>query len=286
MDGLTVPEELVLIAGNGVYPLLLAESARRQGVRRLTVVAFRSETDAAVEQWADATHWIRLGQLGRFLEVFRGIGTRRAVMAGQITPTHLFRVRPDAAMLRLLRHLKTRNAETIFGAVADELRKLDVELLPASSFMEPHMPYPGLLSARPPSRQEAVDIQLGLTVAKTVSGLDIGQTVIVKEGTILAVEAFEGTDATIVRAGRLGGRGAVVVKASKPGHDMRFDIPVVGRRTLKRLRRIRAAVLAVEARRTILLEREALIAQANAMNLCFTAVPPDYAAPPSGEAST
>jgi UDP-2,3-diacylglucosamine hydrolase len=266
------PNEIALIAGKGVYPRLLAEAAKKQGVSRLFAVAFRRETDRVIEKVADEVAWIYLGQFGHMLDALKASGVRHAVMAGQITPTHLFNIRPDAKLFELLRKLPVRNAETIFGAVGDELRQIGIELIPASSFMEEHMPAAGLLGRRTPTESEARDIELGFQVAKTTSGLDIGQTVVIKEGTILAVEAFEGTDETILRAGKLGGKGAVVVKVAKQGHDMRFDIPVVGLHTFKVLRKIEASTLAVEAGRAILLEREAAIAEANRQNLCFTAV--------------
>ena len=193
-------------------------------------------------------------------------------MAGQITPTHLFSLRLDRAALSMLGRLRERNAHTIFGAFCDELNGIGLQLLPAHLFMENAMPPAGLIASRPPSPDEESDIKLGLQVAKTTSGIEIGQTVIVKQGTILAVEAFEGTDDAIRRAGRLGGPGIVVVKVAKRGHDMRFDIPVIGTRTLKTLRKVKAGVLAVESGRTILLQRDELIRQANRMNLCFTAV--------------
>ena len=266
------PEKLGLIAGRGAYPLLLAESAKKQGVKRLVVVAFRGETDRAIERLADEVQWLKIGQLTALLDAFRESGVTRAVMAGQITPTRLFRVRPDRRALALLARLRARNAETIFGAIGDELKTVGVELLPASRFMESAMPPPGLMSRRAPTPEEQADIEMGCRVAKAVSALDIGQTVVVKRGTILAVEAFEGTDETILRAGRLGGTGAVVVKAAKRGHDMRFDIPVIGLQTLKVLKKIRAAVLVAEAGRTILLERERVIAEADRMGLVLVAV--------------
>lgn len=269
------PETLGVIAGKGAYPRVLAQSARAQGVKRLFVVAFKGETDRAIEKFVDEIRWLNIGQLRALLDALRDSGVRHAVMAGQITPTHLFRVRMDSAMFDLLGRLQERNAETIFGAVGDELRKVGVELLPASLFMESTMPPPGLLSHRAPTHEEQADIELGLKVAKSTSGLDIGQTVVVKRGTILAVEAFEGTDATILRAGKLGGEGAVVVKVAKRGHDMRFDIPVVGEHTMATLRKARVAVLAVEAGRTILLDRDALVAEANRRRLCLVAVPTD-----------
>jgi DUF1009 family protein len=251
---------------------VFAQSARAQGVQRLFAVAFRKETDPVIESWVDEVRWLRVGQLQAMLDAFQAGGVSQVVMVGQITPTHLFRIRPDKAMLQLLSGLKERNAETIFGAVGERLKALGIELAPASLFMESTMPAPGVLTARAPTEQEQADMDLGLKVAKVSSGLDIGQTVVVKEGTILAVEAFEGTDETIRRAGRLGGPGAVVVKVAKRGHDMRFDIPVVGERTLKVLKKARAGALAVEAGRTILLERERLVEIAERQKLCMVAV--------------
>jgi DUF1009 family protein len=268
----TCPEQLGIIAGKGVYPRLFAEAARAQGVARLFAVAFEKETDPVIERCADEVRWLKIGQLQALLDAFQSAGVQAAVMVGQITPTHLFRVRPDKAMLSLLASLKTRNADTIFGAVGDALRGVGVELMPAHMFMESAMPDPGVLTRRAPTETEQQDIELGLRVAKTTSGLEIGQTVVVKEGTILAIEAFEGTDAAIERAGALGGAGAVVVKAAKRGHDMRFDIPVIGERSLKSLKRAKAAVLAVEANRTILLERDKIVRLADKQGLCIVAV--------------
>lgn len=267
------PEKLGMIAGKGVYPIEFARAARAQGVKRLFAVAFKGETERSIEKLVDEVRWLYVGQLQALLDAFRGSGVTTAVMVGQITPTHLFRVRPDRAMLNLLGSLKQRNAETIFGAVGAEMRNIGIELAPASLFMESAMPAPGLLAARAPDEEESADIEFGLQVAKATSGLDIGQTVIVKRGTVLAVEAFEGTDEAILRAGKLGGAGGVVVKVAKRGHDMRFDIPVVGMHTFKVLKKTGISTLAVEAGRTILLERERLIAEANRLNIAFTSVP-------------
>jgi DUF1009 family protein len=176
-------------------------------------------------------------------------------MAGQLAPTKLFKVRMDKMMRDLLQDLPERNAQTIFGAIGDRLADIGIELLPASVFMESAMPAPGPLSARRPTESEQSDIELGVRVAKETSGLDIGQTVVVKQGTILAVEAFEGTDAAIERAAKLGGPGAVVIKMSKDQHDMRFDIPVIGIKTIELLARVQASALAVEAGRSIILEQ-------------------------------
>jgi len=272
MSGSPLPTELAIIAGKGAYPRLLAESARAQGVKRIVVVAFRKETDPVIETVTDAVTWIYLGQLGHMLDALAATGIKHVVMAGQITPTHLFRVRMDAKLIEVLKRLPERNADSIFKAIGDELAAIGIELLPASSFMEAHMPTAGLLSKRAPTEVEMNDIRIGFHVAKATSGLDIGQTVVVKQGTILAVEAFEGTDATILRAGKLGGPGAVLIKVAKPGHDMRFDIPVIGLHTVKSLRKARIGAVAVEAGKAILLERDAIIQRLNAMDIAFLAV--------------
>ncbi len=270
-----VPEHLLLIAGRGLYPRLLAESARRQGVRRLSVIAFPGETDREVRRLADDVRMVRVGAMTEFLQAVRSSGARDAVMAGQVSPMSLFRARPDAAMIELLRSLPARNARTIFGAVIARLAELGVRVHPAYRFMEDAMPAPGRLSHRAPDERETADIELGRRVAKATSALEVGQTVVVKEGVILAVEAFEGTDAAIRRGGALGGPGAVVVKTARTGHDLRYDIPVIGIRTMRVLRRARVTALAVEAGRTILLERDRLIEEANQMNLAWIAFPPD-----------
>lgn len=274
-DGIT---EIGILAGRGDYPIQLARSARAQGVRKIFAIAFRHETDRALAKYVDEIHWIYLGQFGAVREAFQAKGIKVAVMAGGITPTHLFSLRFDRFTLDLLARLKDRNAHTIYGAACDALKAIGVELLPASQFMESAMPEAGLIGGRTPTDSEMADIQLGLRVAKLTSGIDIGQTVVIKTGTILAVEAFEGTDETILRAGKLGKGGAVVVKVAKKDHDMRFDIPIVGMRTMKVLRKSKTAVLAVEAKRTILLEREKLIAEANRLGISLIAMPTEDSA--------
>ncbi|MDZ4198798.1 MAG: UDP-2,3-diacylglucosamine diphosphatase LpxI [Kiritimatiellia bacterium] len=265
-------QHLTILAGRGVYPMELAECARAEGVGRVDAVCFRGETDRALLRRVDRSEWVSVGSLGSLLSALEKLGARDAVMAGQIRPTNLFRIRFDAPMRALLARLPVRNAETIFGAVGDELCKVGVDLHPASMFMERAMPAPGLVGGRPPTETEERDLALGAHVAKAISGLDIGQTVVVKAGTILAVEAFEGTDRAILRAGRLGGPGGVVVKAAKRGHDMRFDIPVIGLHSFRVLRRAGISALGVEAGRTILLQREQLIEQARRWNMAFTAL--------------
>ena len=267
---LVIPETLGIIAGLGTYPWQLARSARAQGVRRLVAFAFRGETERVIAKYVDDVVWLRLGQLGALLDAVQERGVRHLVMAGQIKPTRLFNLRLDRRALAILKTLDKRNAHTIFGAVTRELQAIGAQLLPAYRFMETEMPPDAVMSRRAPDEREWADIRLGAVVAKMTSGLEIGQTVVVKEGTILAVEGFEGTDETILRAGKLGGPGAVVVKVAKRGHDMRFDIPIIGMQTFKILRKSKISCLAVEAGRTILLEREKLTAEADRQHIAFT----------------
>ncbi len=271
LQPIEMPETLGVIAGRGTYPWQLARSAHAQGVKHVVAFAFKGETERVISKYADEVVWLRLGQLGALLDAVQSRGISRIVMAGQIKPTHLFSLRLDGKAIGILRTLKTKNAHTIFGAIGDELRAVGAELQPAYRFMETEMPAVGVLGLRAPSEREQADIQLGAQVAKITSGLEIGQTVVVKDGTVLAVEGFEGTDETILRAGKLGGAGAVVVKVAKRGHDMRFDIPIIGTRTFQMLKKAKISCLAVEANRTILLEREKLVAEAERLGIAFVA---------------
>ncbi len=257
-----IPTSLAIIAGNGAYPLAMARAARAAGVARLTVAAFQNETDPAVATLADEIEWMRVGQLGRMLGFLKNSGARYAVMSGQIHPKNLFDLRPDLKALVLLGKLRQRHAESIFGAIGDEMAKIGVELLPATTFMEDHLATPGLIAGPKLSRREEEDVRYGFRIAKETSRLDIGQTVVVKSGTVLAVEAFEGTNAAMKRGGELGRKDAVMVKVSKPNQDFRFDVPVIGPLTLEAARDARIRVLGVEAGRTLLLEKERLTALA------------------------
>lgn len=264
-----IPETLVLIAGRADYPLLLARAARARGVKRIIAIAFKGETRRDITAVADETIWMHVGQLGTLLETLKKSGAQYAVMAGQIHPKNLFYVRMDHALLTFLESLRIKNAHTIFGGITAEIEKTGVQLLPASSFMQDYMPRAGQLTRRAPDEREKTDIQIGRRVIKDTSHLDIGQTVVVKEGMILAVEAFEGTDRAIRRGGKIGGKGAVVVKVPKAGHDMRFDIPIIGMRTLKSIRKAGASCLAIEAGGAIMLQQELLISRADATGLAI-----------------
>jgi DUF1009 family protein len=253
---------LGIIAGNGIYPCLLARAARQHGVAAIHVVAFEDETGAELADHADSIEWMRVGQLGRLLKYFEKARVKQAIMAGQIAPKNLFDLRPDFKALMLLGRLKKRNAETLFGAVADELAKGGVELLPATTYLEDCLAIEGLIAGPKLAKRSIDDIAFGFEIAKEVSRLDIGQTVVVRNGTVLAVEGFEGTDEAIRRGGRLGNGGAIIVKVSKPKQDFRFDVPVIGCQTLEAAADAGAKAIAVEAERTLLLDKEALKASA------------------------
>ncbi len=251
-----------IIAGNGVYPLLVARAARAAGVGRIVAAAFTGETDPKLAELVDEIEWLRVGQLAKMIAVFRKRDVADAVMAGQINPKHLFDLRPDAKALLLLARLKARNAESIFGAIGDELGKSGVTLLPATTFLDDCLARPGLIAGPKLNRREEEDIAYGFRVAKEMSRLDVGQTVLVKKGTVLAVEAFEGTNETIQRGGKLGRRDAIMIKVSKPNQDFRFDVPVIGPQTLETARAARLRAIAVEAGRTLLLEKETIFERA------------------------
>lgn len=257
-----IPETLAIIAGNGVYPHAMVRGARAAGVRRVVVAAFQNETDPGLADLVDALEWMRVGQLGKMLTFLKSSGARHAVMSGQIAPKNLFDLRPDIKALLLLAKLRERNAESIFGAIAAAMADVGVTLLPATSFMEECLAPAGVIAGPKPGRKELADIEYGFRIAKESSRLDIGQTVVVKSGTVLAVEAFEGTNAAILRGGSLGKKGAVMVKVSKPKQDMRFDVPVIGPVTLETAAEAGLAVIAIEAGQTLLLEKEKLSTEA------------------------
>ena len=254
-----VPDALGIIAGNGSYPLLLANAARKAGVPRIVAAAFTGETSSLLAEAVDEIQWMRVGQLSKLLKFFDETAIQQAVMAGQIAPKNLFDLRPDWKMLMLLAKLKRRNAESIFTAVADELARVNVALLPATTFLGDCVARAGLIAGPKLSRREQDDVAYGFEIAKAISRLDIGQTVVVKNGTVLAVEAFEGTNETLKRGAMLGRKNAIMVKVAKPNQDMRFDVPVIGLETIRVAGEAQLRVIALEAGKTLLLEREAMV---------------------------
>ncbi len=248
--------------------------ARDQGIRRIVAVAFEGETDPSLEPLVDEIVWLRVGQLGKMISAFTRRGIRQCVMLGQIAPKNLFDLRPDFRAMTLLFRLKEKNAHTVFGAVADELQKDGVKLIEATPWLRPIMPGPEFILGPQPGRSHRSDLEYAYRLAKEVSRLDIGQTVVVKDGAVLAVEGFEGTDPCLARGGQLAGPkgGAVAVKVAKADHDMRFDIPTVGLKTLETCAAHGVEVLALEAGRTLLLEREAVTRFMAGQRLTLTTV--------------
>jgi DUF1009 family protein len=263
-----------IIAGNRSLPLVFARQARQMGVKRLVAVAFDGETDPALEPLVDDLVWVKVGQLSRMIAAFTERGVKHCVMAGQIAPKNLYEVRPDLRAMGVLFRLKERNAHTIFGAIADELKKDGVELIAATPWLQPLMPGAGFRIGPKLSDGQREDVEFGYRIAKEVSRLEIGQTVLVKEGTVLAVEAFEGTDQCLARGGGLAGKdgGAVAVKVPKESHDYRFDIPCLGPGTLETCAAAHIAVLAFEAGRSLLLEPEICAQLAARHKICVTTI--------------
>lgn len=251
-----VPETLGIIAGSGLYPAAMTAGARRAGVGRVVVAAFLEETDPALQASVDAWEWLKVGQLGKLSKFLQRQGAHQAVMCGQIAPKNLFSLSPDLRLLMMLARLKERNAETLFGGIAGELAKDGITLLPATRFLEDHLPAAGHLCGPVRKTRELLDVAFGLKIARETSRLDIGQTVVVRRGTVLAVEAFEGTNECIRRGGSLGKGMATVVKVSKPDQDFRFDVPVVGPKTIETAGAAGIRILAIEAGRTLLLDKE------------------------------
>ena len=263
---------LGIIAGNGNYPFSLAKNARAAGVERIVVAAFEKETNPALAAEVEEIEWMRVGQLGRMIRFFESRKVAHVMMAGQIAPGNLFDLRPDIKAVLLLAKLKQRNAESIFGAIGDEMAKAGATLLPATTFMQEHLAAEGVFAGPKLSRREEEDVRYGLEIAKEVSRLDIGQTVVVKGGTVLAVEGFDGTNATIRRGGELGRRDSVVVKVSKPNQDFRFDVPVIGLATLETAAQAQIRVIAVEAGRTLVLDGERVKAEAERLKISLVGV--------------
>ena len=265
------PESLLVLAGWGAFPRLVVEGAREAGVKRVVVLAFKGSTDRATCRAADECRRIPFGSLGLIREAIQASACHHAVLAGQINPLALFRARMDRDMAAEIAALRLRNAHTIFNRLVEDIESLGVAVLPSSLFMGRHIPAPGTLSARAPDAREAADLAYAHTIAMGVCNLDIGQSVVVKDGVVLAVEGFDGTNATLRRGGRLA-RGAVAAKVAKEGHDMRFDIPVVGTKTIALMRRVGITALGVQARRTLVLDLPAVVQAADRARIALVAI--------------
>lgn len=273
--------KMIVITGSGAVPRLVVEGAHAAGVPVCDVLAVRGSTERATIKAADHVHVIGIGEIAAGLRWVAEQGYDGAVFAGQINPLSLFRSRFDEETKGWLRSLKVKTAHTVYGKLAFEFEKAGVKVFPASSYMERHLPGEGVLTARAPDERELSDIRHGMEVMRDMGRHDVGQTVLVKEGMVLAVEAFEGTNAAIKRGGKLGGRGAVLVKGARDGHDMRFDIPVVGLKTLKVMRSAKVSALAFQAGRLMLLERERVVEFANRNGIAMVGVATDLPPAPT-----
>jgi len=276
-------DRLGLIAGNGTFPFLLLDAARARGLE-VIVAAIKEEAFPEIEQrGAAAVHWLSLGELSKLIETFQQAGVRQAIMAGQVKHKQIFSsIRPDWRLAKLLLSLRTRNTDALLGAVAKVLADEGITLLDSTSFLEPLLAQAGVLTRRAPDEQERNNIAYGHAVARHLAQYDIGQTVVIAESACVAVEAMEGTDAAIERAGEimrhesLGARSTLsraltVVKIAKPGQDMRFDVPVVGVKTIEVMQNAGATCLAVDAGRCLLLDGEKIVAAADAANIAMVA---------------
>ncbi len=266
---------LGLIAGNGRFPFLVAAAARRKG-RRVVCVAIREEAAPELEAAVDEWHWVGLGQLSKCISVLQAAAVDEAVMAGQVKHRQLFSgLVPDLKLLAVLARLATKNTDSLIGAVADVLAGEGIRLLSSTALLEDQLATPGAMTRRQPSDEQRKDVAYGERIARAVAGLDLGQAVAVKGQAAVALEAMEGTDEVIRRAGRLAGAGVSVVKVSKPRQDMRFDVPVVGPGTLAAMDEARASLLAVDAGRTLIIEKEAFLARAEEQGIVVWGLVPE-----------
>jgi DUF1009 family protein len=277
------PQKIGLIAGNGKFPFLVLDAARSQGMQ-VIVAAIKEETLPEIEQHGAAVHWLSLGELSRLIETFKSEGVTRAIMAGQVKHKQIFSsIKPDWRLGKLLLSLTTRNTDSLIGAVSKVLADEGITLMSSTALLEPMLASEGVLTQRGPNNSEQANITYGRAIANHLSRFDIGQAVIIAEVACVAVEAMEGTDATILRAGEivkspsLGkepstlSRALTVVKVAKPNQDVRFDVPVVGPKTIETMKQAGATCLAIDAGRCLLLDKQALIATADEVSICIVA---------------
>src|SRR5256885_6108447 len=254
-----------LIAGNGRFPFLVLEGAHSLGID-MTVIALKEEASPELEKLSKRLHWVSLGELSKTIDLMHQEGVKQAVMAGQVKHNKIFSaIRPDWKLAKLLFSLPRKNTDALIGAVARVLEDEGIRLVDSTLFLKPLVPEAGVLTRRAPNANEKADLAYGMGIAHQIAGMDIGQTVVIAERACVAIEAMEGTDEAIARAARIvGGKPLVVIKVSKPGQDMRFDVPVVGLPTIEQMKSSGATALAVDAGRTLLFDREKLIEMADA----------------------
>ncbi len=261
-----------LIAGNGQFPFLVVEGAKRAG-QKLVVVAIKEETDKRIEKVADKVIWVGIGKLGKMLSFFKKEGVSKAIMAGQVKHVQIFSgALPDLKMLKMLWNLPRRNTDSLIGGIADAMAKEGIELIDSTYFIKDHLAQEGVLTKRKPNETEKGNIEYGLKIANEIARLDLGQTIIVRAKACVAIEAMEGTDATIKRAGELAKGKLTVVKVAKPNQDMRFDVPVVGVPTIKTMVEAGATCLCINANKTLTFDREEMIELADKNKICVVGV--------------
>ena len=266
-------DKIGLIAGNRKFPLIFSACAKKQG-RYVVAVAIKKDTNPKINKIADKVYWLGLDEFSRLFEVFKKEGVTNVVMAGQISPRRLFgkEIGKDPILKNLLLEMKNKKADTIFGGIAKKLKDEGLELLDSTIFVSEYLPKKGVLTKSEPAPEVKEDIVFGFELAKAIGSLDIGQTVAVKNKAIVAVEAFEGTDNLIRRSGKLAGKGLTIVKVSKPKQDMRFDIPVIGYNTVKNLVKVHAHCLAIEAEKTLFIDKEKSLQLADRFGISIVAV--------------
>ena len=262
-----------LVAGNGRFPFLVLEGARAEGVE-MAVAAIKEEADPAIEKLARITEWISVGHLNKLIKFFKSEGVTHAIMAGQVKHVQIFKLNalPDLRMARMLARLKRRNTDALIGAVADELESEGIALIDSTTFLQPLLARTGVLTKRAPNKHELADIDYGLHVATELARLDLGQTIVVKNQAVVAIEAMEGTDLTIRRAAELTrGRSLTVIKVAKPFQDMRFDVPVIGLNTVDTLRTCNVTALSLTADKTLIFDRDETIEAADQHRIAIIA---------------
>lgn len=265
-------KRLGLIAGNGQYPLIFARTAKEQGWE-IVAVAIKQETEPALKEIADKFFWVEVGELSKLINIFKKEQVKKAVMAGQVKHIRLFDfLKLDFKAINLLKKIKDKKADTILKAVAEEMAKEGIQLEDSTIFLKKFMPGEGILTKTEPSAEQWKDIKFGYKIAKQIAGLDIGQTIVVKDLAVLAVEAMEGTDETVKRGGTLGKKDSIVVKVSKPAQDFRFDVPIVGEKTIETLVQAKIKILAFNAGETLFLNLNRVIARANENKICLVGV--------------
>lgn len=258
-----------LIAGNGQFPFLVAEGARKSGVA-VAVVAIREETDPRIDEVADNVTWVGIGQLGKMIAFFKKNGVTRAMMAGQVKHVQLFSgAMPDIRMVKMLWNLPRRNTDALIGGIADELAKEGIELIDSTHFVKDQLAPAGVLTKRKPTDLELGNIEYGRHIADEIARLDLGQTIVVRAKACVAIEAMDGTDATIRRAGELANGKLTVVKVAKPDQDMRFDVPVVGIPTIETMIAAGVTCLSITAGKTLIFDREEMLKLANTNKICI-----------------